>query len=173
MESDNSPLGGSRVRSMQTLGGDHPEVLYHGYATPAKEVPTNPDDLDTPTAACAIVLRAGKVLSVARKENAADFALPGGKVEPGEEPKAAAARELVEETGVGASSLTLVHTIDDGEHVCAYYLVNTGGGYPENREGQEVRWLDPSRLFVGRFGRVNREVFTKLEQIGVWSPREE
>lgn len=46
-----------------------------------------------------------KVLAVSRKDNKNDFGLPGGKVDPGENPKFAASRELLEETGYKATDL--------------------------------------------------------------------
>ena len=56
------------------------------------------------TIAVAVVLRHGWVLVGRRASDASDAAgldeFPGGKVEPGESPAAAAARECLEETGL-------------------------------------------------------------------------
>lgn len=55
-----------------------------------------------------------------RKPNAA-WTLPGGKIEPGETPVQAAERELLEETGLQAESLTLLMRYEAAE--AAYPLV--------------------------------------------------
>lgn len=47
-----------------------------------------------------LVIVAGKILCVSRKDNPNDFGLPGGKIEKGESPFTAAVRELLEETGL-------------------------------------------------------------------------
>jgi mutator protein MutT len=59
--------------------------------------------------ALAVVLRGGRVLLRARAEAGGldgAWEFPGGKIEPGETPAEAAARELAEETGLGAPRLT-------------------------------------------------------------------
>jgi 8-oxo-dGTP pyrophosphatase MutT (NUDIX family) len=52
-------------------------------------------------AASAACFRDGKVL-IAKRIKPPLWSLPGGRIEPGETPEAAAARELMEETGVTA-----------------------------------------------------------------------
>ena len=83
------------------------------------------------TADCVVVDPTRGVLMVRRKNPPfkGDFALPGGFVEIGETVEAAAKRELMEETGVEATSLTLVGVYskpdrDPRGHVCSIaYLV--------------------------------------------------
>lgn len=55
---------------------------------------------DRPTAVRALVCHEGKWLAVNREEDPGDMGLPGGTVEPGEQPWAACVRHLEEKTGV-------------------------------------------------------------------------
>lgn len=65
-------------------------------------------------AALAVVLHQGRVLLVQRKNqpDAGLWGFPGGHVEPGETALNAAARELLEETGVRARPLRYLDNID-------------------------------------------------------------
>ena len=85
-------------------------------------------------AASTIVFRNRDVLIVERGKGAArgTWSLPGGHIEPGETAKAAALRELFEETGVTADLVGLADVVDvllrDGDNVlrahyvlCSYY----------------------------------------------------
>lgn len=81
-------------------------------------------------AASVAVIRDGSVLLVERGKGPRRgvWSLPGGHIEPGETARAAAARELDEETGIKAEIIGLidVHDVilkkDDGE-IAAHYLL--------------------------------------------------
>jgi 8-oxo-dGTP diphosphatase len=93
---------------------------------------------------------AGRVLlaeRTARQISAGFWELPGGKIDPGETPHAAAARELDEEVGLKAESLHPLMTYD---HVFPtkrvrlhIFHVARWSGAPHGREGQRVAWVDP------------------------------
>ena len=81
-------------------------------------------------AASAAVFRGDQVLLVQRGKGALKgfWSLPGGHIEPGETAKAAAQREVREETGIEAdiSSLVDVHDViirGDGDELRAHYLI--------------------------------------------------
>ena len=77
---------------------------------PAKPV----DDLRPVPAVGVVCFRADHVLLIRRgtPPKQGEWSLPGGRVEPGEPVRAAALRELKEETGVEAELLGLVDVVD-------------------------------------------------------------
>jgi 8-oxo-dGTP diphosphatase len=95
----------------------------------------------------------GRVLLAQRpagKHLAGMWEFPGGKLEPGEEPLPALARELHEELGVTlqrADPLIRVpcHYVDR-ELLLDTWLVDQWAGTPESREGQALQWLQPAQV---------------------------
>ena len=104
------------------------------------------------------VLRApdGRVLLAQRKpgKDAAGFwELPGGQIDPGENPAQAAARELLEEVGIRALELApwrvYEHDFPAKRVRLHWFHVRRWSGEPKGREGQQVAWVDPARPTVG------------------------
>lgn len=99
----------------------------------------------------AAVLRDGRVLAARRTTPAAAsgrWELPGGKVEPGEEPEQALLREVREELGcdvVLTGWLDGVVPIGEG-HELRIGLARLVAGEPAPVEHDLVRWLAPDEL---------------------------
>lgn len=76
--------------------------------------PTPVDDLRAVATAGVVCLRGDEVLLVQRGNppRRGEWSIPGGRIEPGETTKAAALRELREETGVEAELAGLIDVVD-------------------------------------------------------------
>jgi len=99
----------------------------------------------------AAVLRGGRVLAARRTAPpaaAGRWELPGGKVERGETPPAAVARELAEELGVDVEVTGwLPGRVPVGEDLeLAVATVVLLRGEPEAREHARLRWVDAAGL---------------------------
>lgn len=99
----------------------------------------------------AAIVRGGRVLAARRTtpaEAAGRWEFPGGKVEPGESPEVALAREIAEELGITVEVTRWL----DGEapigstHVLTVALARLASGDPDPVEHDEVRWLSPGEL---------------------------
>lgn len=68
--------------------------------------------------------------------------LPGGKVEEGEDPTAAAIRELYEEAGLTSLYMTKMGEIHDGNNIihCFKAVVKSMDLAPQESETQEITW---------------------------------
>lgn len=105
--------------------------------------------------AAALVDAAGRVLLAERpkgKTLAGLWEFPGGKLDPGESPEAALARELAEELGVEAAAAAMQplsfasHAYPGFHLLMPLYLLRTWRGLPEGREGQALAWVPVGEL---------------------------
>ncbi|HET6603618.1 MAG TPA: Nudix family hydrolase [Xanthomonadaceae bacterium] len=95
----------------------------------------------------------GRIL-LTRRTRVRDLAglweFPGGKVDPGEAPEHALARELHEELGIEFSSceplIRVPHAYDHKRIVLDVYRVTGVRGVPRSRERQALAWSPPHRL---------------------------
>lgn len=103
--------------------------------------------------AAALVADDGRVLLAQRPEGkalAGTWEFPGGKLEPGESPEAALARELEEELGITAPALDpftfASFAYPDFHLVMLLYWCRHWQGVPHGRDGQALRWERPADM---------------------------
>ena len=117
-----------------------------------------------------ILEREGKILVGQRQpgqSHALEWEFPGGKVEPGETPEQALARELEEELGIrnasGGEILRYDYSYPDKPPITLiFFRVCSWEGEPQHLNYSEMRWERPERLgdysFVAGDERVLREI---------------
>ena len=88
--------------------------------------------------ATVVVVRNGRVLLV--RGNSGKFVMPGGGIDPGELPIAAAARELQEETGLDAESVEPLFVWESAIHRHHVFRVDAGGDVAMGPEITDFRW---------------------------------
>lgn len=121
-------------------------------------------------AAVAVIKRAdGKVLLAQRPEGksyAGWWEFPGGKIEDGETPAQALARELVEELGIHVVSATpwIVRRFTYPERTVKlhFFIVRDWQGEPYGREGQQLSWQHPQSTQVSPMLPANEPVLDAL-----------
>ncbi|MFC8915779.1 NUDIX hydrolase [Streptomyces sp. NPDC047821] len=91
----------------------------------------------------------GVELAVIHRPKHRDWSLPKGKLEPGEDSRHAAVREVLEETGMtctlGAPLPTARYKAGGRPKEVAYWAAEaTGGAFVRNKEVDELLWLPPA-----------------------------
>jgi len=102
----------------------------------------------------ALIVREDEILICQRTEHQPlplKWEFPGGKIEPGEQPAEALARELEEELGIratiGTKVASLQHSYANGNAVeLHFFLVRECEGKIENRIFRDVRWVPLTSL---------------------------
>lgn len=106
-------------------------------------------------AAVALVRSDGCLLLAQRPKGKAMAGLwefPGGKVEAGESPQGALARELVEELGVRVAEADMTafsfasHAYENFHLLMPVFLVRRWEGEVEAREGQQLAWVSAAEI---------------------------
>ena len=101
----------------------------------------------------AAVERDGRVMLCQRRpdvHNALKWEFPGGKIEPGESPEAALARELREELGISVSvgrvRDAILHHYPDRDVLVLFYGCRIEGGEPRTLDCNAIAWAAPEEL---------------------------
>ena len=106
-------------------------------------------------AAAALIDADGRVLMASRppgKSMAGLWEFPGGKVDPGETPEQALARELREELGIetGAGCMAPLafasHDYDSFHLLMPLYAIRVWTGHPRPLEGQSLKWVNAAGM---------------------------
>ncbi|MDJ0613002.1 MAG: 8-oxo-dGTP diphosphatase MutT [Rhizobiaceae bacterium] len=105
--------------------------------------------------ACALVDADNRILIAQRPEGksmAGLWEFPGGKLEPGESPEETLIRELEEELGVKTWESCLAplsfasYPYDDFHLLMPLFICRKWEGYPQAREGQNLKWVRAGAL---------------------------
>lgn len=130
--------------------------------------------MTTTLVAAAVLVERGRVLLTQRKRGAhleGLWEFPGGKVEDGEDPKDALARELREEVGIDAAIGDVVdvtfHRYESKSVLLLFYAATRRAGSPEPRaiDVAALEWGDASALDPARFPAADVAVLAKVRAL--------
>ena len=110
---------------------------------------------------------------------------PGGKVELGESPQVALARELFEEVDIHITSsqpyMQVEHDYVDKKVLLDIWQVDSFSGHARSKEGQQCRWLSLEQLLMSVtrpaeaddlcFPTGNQPILQRLAEQGLKQPR--
>lgn len=111
----------------------------------------------------------GLILGVSRKNDPTKFGLPGGKVDPGEEPEQAIVREVAEETGLVVNDVrpVFIRVCEAGKDGLSYVVTTFVGSISGNIHTEEtgvVQWVSEAELLSGPFGQYNAALFHAISK---------
>lgn len=129
--------------------------------------------MSTTIVAAGILFERGKVLVTQRKAGshlAGAWEFPGGKVEPGEDPRAALVRELREEIGVEAQAGAIVevtfHRYPEKAVLLLFFEASLAEGSPAPHavDIAALRWAGPDELDETEFPPADVAVLRKVRE---------
>jgi 8-oxo-dGTP diphosphatase len=119
-----------------------------------------------------ILWRGGRFLAVERPQGrprAGFWEFPGGKIEQGETPEQALARELKEELGVDVRDFcfwrSVEHAYEDLAVRLRFFHVTGFAGEPQGLEGHRLAWLRCDEALRLRFLEADRPLVADLATI--------
>lgn len=114
----------------------------------------------------------GRILVGQRPENnslAGQWEFPGGKIEQGESPEEALARELSEELGIeaeiGQLKLACTHSYGDVGILILFFEVKYWKGEPKAKHHLMLEWIYPEELRHRNIPEANRRILPKIYEI--------
>jgi 8-oxo-dGTP diphosphatase len=119
-----------------------------------------------------VIKREKKVLLGLRPEGgslAGLWEFPGGKIEPGEQPDRALARELKEELSidaeVGPLRFSATHNYGEVGVIILFYEINYWKGQPQALHHADLKWVDAEEIFKMAMPEANRNVLDRIVQL--------
>ncbi len=121
----------------------------------------------------------GRVLVGQRPENhslAGQWEFPGGKIEAGETPEQALARELEEEldidANIGELKMACTHSYGDVGILILFYEVLFWKGEPKAKHHLALEWIYPEELLDRSIPEANRKLIDQIfKALGVQWPK--
>lgn len=124
-------------------------------------------------ALCVILSDKGRILMVSRPENPSQFGIPGGKVEIGEAPAAAAIREVYEEAGIRLNSDELFFLMQktvpsrrepNVEYKTYCYVANSAIRELDYKSTEQLilKWVEPWQIVQPPYAYFNTAVYKEL-----------
>lgn len=116
-----------------------------------------------------LIRKGGKVLVGQRPVGhslAGQWEFPGGKIEKGETPEIALARELQEELAIeadiGTLKLASTHSYGDTGIIILFYEVLFWKGEPKTVHHMDLKWVEPSELHKLQIPDANKKILPRL-----------